>query len=170
MKVRHALATLFLLQLVAGVSAAEAQGRRNRNVITQEEIEKSSATDAYDLIKRLRPQWFTRRGVASGRVTTDAGGGLDDRAEVVAYVDGIRTGDLTAIAVELIKEVRFLSASDATTVAETPRSGWTPANGSARSTTSTPSIRASGLVSPRRSRRRSRRRSASSGARRIRAR
>jgi outer membrane cobalamin receptor len=115
MHVRHAIAALFLLQLAVGVSAAEAQGRRSRNVITQEEIEKSTADDAYDLIRRLRPAWFTRRGVASGQVTADAGGGLDDGAGVIAYVDGIRWADLTTLTTERIKEVRYLSSSDATT-------------------------------------------------------
>jgi outer membrane cobalamin receptor len=115
MNVRHAVTALFLLQLAIGVSAAEAQGRRGRNVITQEEIEKSSATDAYDLIQKLRPAWFTRRGVASGQATTDAVGGMDDGVRVVAYVDGVRWPDLTTVTVERIKEVRYLNASDATT-------------------------------------------------------
>lgn len=118
MKLRHAVAAWFVLQLVVGVSAAEAQGRRNRNLITQEEIEKSSATDAYQLIKTLRPGWFTRRGVSSGQVRTDAVGGLDDGTVMVAYLDGVRmsdVNDLSSLTVERIKEVRYLNASDATT-------------------------------------------------------
>jgi outer membrane cobalamin receptor len=115
MNVRTAVATLFLLQLAVGVSTAEAQGRRNRNVITQEEVEKSMATDAYDLIQKLRPAWFTRRGVASGQATADAVGGMDDGVRVVAYVDGIRWADLSTLTVERIKEVHYLNASDATT-------------------------------------------------------
>ncbi|MBI2402053.1 MAG: TonB-dependent receptor plug domain-containing protein [Gemmatimonadetes bacterium] len=109
MKARYAVAVLFVLALVVGVSAAEAQGRRNRNVITAEEIAKSSAGDAYDLIRGLRPAWFVTRGVVSA--DPDAGG-------IVIYVDGIRQGylsDLRSIPVERIQECRFLDARDATT-------------------------------------------------------
>jgi outer membrane cobalamin receptor len=84
-------------------------------LITQEEIDKSTAADAYDLIQKLRPAWFTRRGVGSGQATTDAVGGMDDGVRVVAYVDGIRWADLSTLTVERIKEVRYLNASDATT-------------------------------------------------------
>ncbi len=109
MKLRHAVAALFVLQLVIGVSVAEAQGRRSRNLITAEEIAKASAADAYDLIRELRPAWFSSRGVVSGDAY--AGG-------IVIYLDGIKQNsvdDLKAIAVERIKEARFYSASDATT-------------------------------------------------------
>lgn len=109
MKLRHAVAALFVLQLAVGVSAAEAQGRRSRNLITAEEIAKASAADAYDLIRELRPAWFSSRGVVSGDAY--AGG-------IVIYLDGIKQNsvdDLKAIAVERIKEARFYNASDATT-------------------------------------------------------
>lgn len=109
MKLRHAVAALFVLQLVIGVSVAEAQGRRSRNLITSEEIAKASAADAYDLIRELRPTWFSSRGVVSGDAY--AGG-------IVIYLDGIKQNsvdDIKAIAVERIKEARFYNASDATT-------------------------------------------------------
>lgn len=109
MKLRHAVAALFVLQLAVGVSAAEAQGRRSRNVITAEEVAKASAADAYDLLRGLRPAWFSSRGVVSGDVS--AGG-------IVVYVDGIKQSgfeDLKSLAVERIKEARFYNASDATT-------------------------------------------------------
>ncbi len=109
MKLRHALAAPFVLQLLVGVSAAEAQGRRNRNVITAEEIAKSTASDAYDLIRGLRPAWFVTRGAVS--TDPDAGG-------IVIYVDGIKQGylpDLRSISVERIQECWFLDSRDATT-------------------------------------------------------
>jgi len=108
MKLRRA-AALFVLCVVAGASAAEAQGRRSRNVITEDEIAKSSAADAYDLIRQLRPAWFSSRGVVSGDVY--AGG-------IVLYLDGIKQNsleELRSVAIERIKEARFYSASDATT-------------------------------------------------------
>ena len=111
MKARHAVAALFLFHLAVGVSAAEAQGRRNRNLITEEEITKNPASDAYELVKSLRPAWLTNaRGISSG--------GLNEGAGIVVYVDGIRTGgvdELSNVSTDRIKEVRFLNARDATT-------------------------------------------------------
>lgn len=109
MKLRHAVATLFVLQLVVGASAAEAQGRRNRNVITAEEIAKSTAADAYDLIRGLRPAWFVTRGAVSS--DPEAGG-------IVVYVDGIKQGylpDLRNVPIERVQECWFLNSRDATT-------------------------------------------------------
>lgn len=109
MKLRHAFGAMLALQMLVGVSIAEAQGRRSRNLITSEEIAKASAADAYDLIRELRPAWLSSRGVVSGDAY--AGG-------IVIYLDGIKQNsveDIKAIAVERIKEARFYSASDATT-------------------------------------------------------
>ncbi len=109
MKARYVLGALFLLQLVAW-SSAPAQGRRRSDVITQEEIEKSNANNAYDLLRQLRPAWFRSRGVMSTR-DVEAGG-------LVFYVDGVRLSsveDLEAISVDRVKEARYLKAIDATT-------------------------------------------------------
>jgi hypothetical protein len=107
MNVRHAVAALFLLQLAVGVSAAEAQ-RRNRNVITQEEIEEATAGDAYELVRKLRPAWFSSRGIASGSEFAGAMGW---------FIDGMRIqseDQLRSLIVERIKEVRYYNMSDAT--------------------------------------------------------
>ena len=110
MKPRYVIATLFLLQVAAGASAAQAQGRRRSNVITEEEIQKASATNAYDLIRTLRPTWLRARGVTSTR--EDNSGGL------AFILDGIPVSSrdqLESLPPERIKEARYLSASDATT-------------------------------------------------------
>lgn len=109
MKARYLLGALFLLQLVAW-SSAPAQGRHRSDVITQEEIEKANANNAYDLLRQLRPAWFRGRGVVSTRDVT-AGG-------LAFYVDGIRLSsveDLESLAPDRIKEARYLKAIDATT-------------------------------------------------------
>ncbi len=119
MKLRHAIGALLVLQLFAGISLAEAQGKgRKSNVITAEEMAKSGADNAYDLIKTLRPAWFVKRGVSSGQVTTDAVGGMVEPGGLVVYVDGVRVGgpeELRNVTAERITEMRFLSATDATT-------------------------------------------------------
>ena len=110
MKFRRALAAVFLLQVVVGASAAEAQVRRRSNLITEEEIEKASASNAYDLIRQLRPAWFRSRGVTSTRDVFAGGLGF--------FVDGIPLSSLDqleSLPTERIKEARYLSATDATT-------------------------------------------------------
>lgn len=105
-KIRHAVAALFVLQLAGGVSAAEAQGRRNR--ITEAEIEKANAADAYELVRKLRPSWFTSRGIASGNEFAGAMGW---------FIDGMRIASedqLRSLIVERIKEVRYYNMGDAT--------------------------------------------------------
>jgi hypothetical protein len=118
MRVRHAIGALLALQLLAGVSSAEAQKGRRSNVITAEEIAKSSASNAYDLIKTLRPQWFRARGISTGMPDPSGGGVSDPGGGIIVYVDGSRVGgvdELENYGAERIEEMRFLNSSDATT-------------------------------------------------------
>lgn len=118
MNVRH----LALGLLLAGVFAhpVEAQKvRRDKNLITTEEIAKASGSTAYEVIRQLRPAWFTTRGMAGTQRQEPAGevGGMVV-AGVVVYIDGVKAGgtdELNNIGVERIREMRFLSANDATT-------------------------------------------------------
>lgn len=111
MKLRHAIGALVVLHLLVGASAAQAQKGRKSNVITEEEIAKASAGDAYDLIRILRPGWFRTRGAVSTREGDVNEGG------VAYYVDGMRVAsveDVRLINLDRIKEIRFLNAVDAT--------------------------------------------------------
>jgi hypothetical protein len=56
--------------------------RRNRNLITAEEISTISVSDAFEVIDRLRPSFFSTRGTLTPPVT---------------YVDGLPFGDLAAL-------------------------------------------------------------------------
>lgn len=109
MRTRHAIgafAALLMLHLAAGVSAAQAQKGRRSNLITAEEIEKSAANNAYDVVRTLRPAWFVPRGASAGQ------------AAIMVYIDGLRAqglDDLRNIGAERIKECRHLDANDATT-------------------------------------------------------
>jgi outer membrane cobalamin receptor len=82
----------------------------DRYVITQQEIEQSRATNAYELIRERRPEFlrpqgpkaFTR-GVRSTRMP-------------VVYMDGMlmgETSELTKIPIETINEVRYFNEVDA---------------------------------------------------------
>ena len=81
--------------------------------ITRSEIAASNVMDAYELIDRLRPDWFRGRGTAS------IGGGRISRQIVLVYLDGHRLGDLTALrtlSVGGIDSIQWLDATRAETV------------------------------------------------------
>ncbi len=112
-----ALGAVLALQLAGGVSSAEAQKGRKNNLITQEEIAKSGASNAYDLIKTLRPEWLRARGISTGMPDPSGGGVSDPGAGIQVYVDGVRVGGLDQLenfGAERIQELRYLSANDAT--------------------------------------------------------
>lgn len=75
--------------------------------IGPDEIEDATAHVAWDLVRQLRPQWLTGRGVDSFR----------QPSEVVVYVDNQRTGGpamLQQLSITVIQEITFLDAITAT--------------------------------------------------------
>jgi hypothetical protein len=110
----RALAGILALLLVGACQSAPGGGtapRTGGSVIAQEELEALPALTVLQAIERLRPSWLR------GRVTTVRGA---TRARYFAYVfvDRVPTGDLEVLgrmnAMD-VREIRFLSASDATT-------------------------------------------------------
>jgi len=98
-----------LLSVLPNSARGQNAPRRDRTLITVEEIERNSATNAYDVIRSLRPAWLVPR---SRSITNPEGG------QVVVYVDGVRVGspdELRNIPATQVKEARYLSAPDATT-------------------------------------------------------
>lgn len=91
-----------LLTLTACGPSLQTKGpHRLQNLITEEELQMTSAHNAYDAIKSLRPRMLRRRG---------------DLPSVV-YMNGARMGELSLlynINVETIREIRYLNASEAT--------------------------------------------------------
>jgi hypothetical protein len=89
-------------------AARPASARRSSTVITEEEIAKVSARDGYHAVQLLRPDWFRVRGASSLSGQT---------SEAVVYMNGQRLGglrSLTQIQATGIKDMRFLSAAEAT--------------------------------------------------------
>ncbi|MFQ5865846.1 MAG: hypothetical protein ACE5IW_11515 [bacterium] len=83
--------------------------RHSRDYISSEEIQKSTASNAYDLIRNLRPHWLWGRGAKSIH--------YEEAPYPVIYVNESREGDinsLSTISTEYITEIRFLSSGDAT--------------------------------------------------------
>lgn len=95
----------------AGPTAATGTtSRRQGNVITAEEIARSSGSNALEVVRQLRSHWLTTRGVA-GANDPGAGG-------IMVYVDGVRRGGLESleqIGIEQVGQIRFLDANNATT-------------------------------------------------------
>lgn len=105
---------------LAGLAAQEradssrAENRERRparasNVIIEEDIVRSEATDAYEIVQRLRPNWLRRRGPTSARSRQSG--------EVTVYVDGMHFGNaesLRNIPAGNVTTMTYFSAADAT--------------------------------------------------------
>ena len=115
---------LLLLALALGWTplSAQSQQKRDRYLISQEEVSASSAQNAYDLVRNLRPQWLRLRGdhtIRTRTVTTPVGGEASvlETGEIIVYLDGVRYGkheDLRGLPLGDIGTLRFLDASSAT--------------------------------------------------------
>jgi hypothetical protein len=104
------------LSAQAGADQKPAKIKRQPNLISLEEIEqvRNEATNAYDIVKRLRPQFLRGRGANS---FGNAAGG-SSMATPKLVVDGSPVGDismLNQIPASNVREIRYLSSSDATT-------------------------------------------------------
>lgn len=122
-----ALVTLIAGGLLAIVPNQAAGQKKQRDLITREEIESSPkrSDDIYDVIRSLRPHFLERpRGVRrtdiggavpGGRPAV--GGGGSTATEVAVFVDQNHMGGtdvLKSIQAEQVEEVRFFDASKAT--------------------------------------------------------
>lgn len=104
---------LLLLILCACQSAPGAAGgnRPDPNRITEAELTDIPALTAYQAIQRLRPGWLRPRA-------SSIRGAAGVRYTAQIFVDGAPRGDLdvlNGIDVRDVQEMRYLSASDATT-------------------------------------------------------
>ncbi len=109
---RITLAWFVALVMLAGCATrgAESGPRRDRDVITAEEIEEINVATAFDVIRQLRPEYLRSRGQMSLR---------DSEPEyAVVYLNGVKYGgleQLRTIRAMDIAEIRYIGASDATT-------------------------------------------------------
>ena len=103
--------SLFVAVLVVATAcphSATTRQRRDPNLITQDEIERVTAANAYDAVQMLRPSFLRARGVPS---TVN---GAPDLA--IVYLDGMKMGDvgqLQRIPTIGIVSIRYISAIDA---------------------------------------------------------
>lgn len=94
-----AVAALGLGGCAAGTSGG---GGGDRNRIGSDELQEVLDLNAYEAVRRLRPQWLRSRTSEGPSVYVDGMRGVG--------LDGLRTLDTADI-----QEIEFLSASDATT-------------------------------------------------------
>lgn len=81
-----------------------------RDVITEEELAKVDVQNAYEAVRRLRPNFLQTHGGRSSSITQ---GGQD----VVVYVDNTKMGGPNALAqipITEVKEIQYLNGTDAT--------------------------------------------------------
>lgn len=103
----------------AASGAASSTGRRgNANLITESEIAGANLETIYDVIERLRPNMLRTRGQVgrlSGATDTESGA---SSSRIRVYLNGSSIGDasmLRGIQAASVKQVDYLSSSDATT-------------------------------------------------------
>jgi|GEM_PF-541017 len=95
---------------VVGARPGARRSPSRRDLIARDEIEARAPTarTAFDLVRRLRPTWLTRRGSASTRARD---------FPVVVYIENVRRGDvesLRSIPADGVRELWFVEAIQAT--------------------------------------------------------
>ena len=115
---RQSLFALAMISVTLGCSSpgatpkTSAGPRVDPDLIVAAEFDSQGFRDAYDVVQRLRPNWFTRKtGGSSARRMGTSGSGL------VVYLDNARMGGVDALR-QLntggIESLRFLDAAAAT--------------------------------------------------------
>ncbi len=124
------LTVLAALTACASSGPAPATGStatRNPNLISQQEIAATAASNAYELVERLRPQWL--RAGAVGSIRADAGGRTVMQGTLV-YLDNVKLGNretLRSVSAGGITSIRFLNPERA--AATLPDVGRDPISG-----------------------------------------
>lgn len=102
-----ALALSALLVAGCATGTSEREGR-DLDLITAEELAPLAGMNAFEVIRELRPHWLRTRGVASFQWNPDEGPRI--RIDEMAMV----YQDLLTVDASAIREMRYLSATEAT--------------------------------------------------------
>ena len=109
----------------ASGGAGTSGSRASPNRITRAEVASSNATNAYELITRLRPNWLR------GQPTASVAGGVIRSQTILVYVNRQRQDDLSAlksISVDDIDSAEWIDASRVQTVlSDVPSGSYTGA-------------------------------------------
>ena len=126
------LASLALATVVASGEAQQKKVKRDKKLITAEEVSEAAVNNAYEAVQKLRSDWLRQgqrqmtvygraeRGNEAprpGEETASLSDAADARGvKLTVFVDGTETGgveELQRIQSNRIEEMRFLSGSDA---------------------------------------------------------
>jgi len=124
-----------------GSSTAAAKNKANPELITTAEIEAANFRDAYEIVQRLRPNWFTKArasssGSLSGTQVSGSGGSMSGvqsgsgGGTLVVYLDNTRMGGTDALrdmSASAIASLQYMDAATAT--AKLPGIGSTVVSG-----------------------------------------
>jgi hypothetical protein len=117
MQWRTVLALGVAVSLAAGCATSRSSTpTTDPDVITIDQIARSKATNAYDLIATLRPQMFTAHGAPTTRGQQPSTPGRQ-ALPVVVYIDNVKVGpvaELKALGTLDVREIRYLSPRVAT--------------------------------------------------------
>jgi hypothetical protein len=120
---RVLVAAMVALTACASGGGGATAARQNPNLISMEEIVESSASNAYEVIQRLRPNFLRTRGAVHG---TPGATNAVEMVDLVVYLNENRLGgsdQLRQISTTDIKEIRYFNSSEATTKWGTGHSG-----------------------------------------------
>ena len=114
---RTALSLGVAVSLAAGCASSRGTTpATDPDVITIDQIARSKATNAYDLIATIRPQMFTAHGAPTTRGEQPSTQGRQ-ALPVVVYIDNVKVGpvaELKALGTVDVREIRYLSPRVAT--------------------------------------------------------
>jgi hypothetical protein len=114
---RRTVLTLGILVAGAGCASRGSGGTPDPDVITIDQIARSKATNAFDLIATIRPQMFTAHGAPTTRGDQPATTLGRQALPVVVYIDNVKVGpvaELKALGTMDVREIRYLSPRVAT--------------------------------------------------------
>ena len=107
----------------SGASGGGSGGKTNADLITTAEIDAGTFRDAYDIVQRLRPNWFTKARATSGgglsgtqvsgSSAVQSGGG----SGLVVYLDNAKMGGtetLRDMSASSIATLQYMDAATAT--------------------------------------------------------
>lgn len=125
MKTAYAILSTILLvgAAAACASAGSASGssgtKTNQNLITSVEIDAGGFRNAYDVVQRLRPNWFSKAGTAPSQTlggVSPGGSPATGGSGLVVYLDKTRMGGVAALrdlSASGIGSIEFMDASTA---------------------------------------------------------
>jgi hypothetical protein len=101
-----------MVALIVACSSAAKGTSRDRMIIRSDEIATIQATNAYDIVSKLRGSFLRSRGPTSTRNVTSP-------PEIMVFIDGVEAGpvdqSLRQIPASEVREIRLYSATDAVT-------------------------------------------------------